>query len=307
VSVFRFIEAQKATFPISLCCRMLGVSRSGFHAWRRRPPSERSLHDAWLVVQIRAIHERSRCTYGSPRVHAELGRQGVLVGRKRVERLMRAADLSGSHKRRKGRTTIRVQGVRVASDLVDRNFTAEAPNRLWMSDIKEIPTWEGTLYLASVIDCFSRRVVGWSMREDMQAELVVEALEMAVSRRQPAGELVHHSDQGSQYVSLAFGQRCRQAGIAQSMGSKGDCYDNAVCESFHASLEKDLLRRRSFRTRQEARTAVFDYIEAFYNRARLHSTLGYRSPEEYEQDYYERGDCEREEETIFIEEERKAA
>lgn len=307
MSVFRFIEAQKATFPISLCCRMLGVSRSGFHAWRRRPPSQRSLHDAWLVEQIRQIHERSRETYGSPRVHAELGRQGVRVGRKRVERLMRAADLSGSHKRRKGRTTIRVQGVRVASDLVERDFNPDQPNRLWCADLKEIPTWEGKLYLASVIDCFSRRVVGWSMRPDMQAELVVDALEMAVARRRPQPGLVHHSDQGSQYIALVFGQRLREAGIAQSMGSKGDCFDNAAIESYHATLEKDLLRRRSFRTRQAAQTAVFDYVEAFYNRERLHSTLGYRSPAEYEQDYYERGDWAREDETIFIAEERKAA
>jgi putative transposase len=313
VKCFRFIRAEKANHPVSLLCRLLGVSRSGFHAWERRAPSRRSLEDAWLVEQIRAVHARSRETYGSPRVHAELRRQGVRVGRKRAERLMRVAGLSGSHRRRKGKTTIRVQGVRVADDLVDRNFVAEAPNQLWMSDIKEIPTWEGKLYLASVIDCFSRRVVGWSMRDDMRAELVVEALEMAVSRRQPSAGLIAHSDQGSQYVSLAFGQRCRQSGIAQSMGSKGDCYDNAVCESFHASLEKDLLRRRSLRTRREARTAVFDYIEVFFNRERLHSTLGYRSPAEYERHHHDRKEagcaraCAREDRIIFIEEQRKAA
>ena len=306
MTVFRFIEAERAVFPISLCCRMLGVSRSGFHAWRRRAPSQRSLADAWLVERIREIHERSRCTYGTPRVHAELRRQGVRVGRKRVERLMRAADISALVKRRRRGTTIRVQGVQVADDLVDRDFSPAAPNQVWCADIKQIPTWEGVLYLGSVLDCFSRRLVGWSMRTDMKAELVVDALEMAVARRRPEPGLVHHSDQGSQYVSLLFGQRCRQAGISQSMGSKGDCYDNAVKESFFASLEKDLLRRRAFRTRQEARTEVFDYIEVFYNRERLHSTLGYRSPEEYEQDQ-ERRDCQREEETIFIEEERKAA
>jgi putative transposase len=288
VTVYRFIEAERATFPISLSARLLDVSRSGFHAWRRRPPCKRALTDAWLGERIKTIHERSRRTYGSPRVHAELRRQGVHVGRKRVERLMAAAGLSGLHKPRKGRTTIRVQGVRVASDLVERDFNPQRPDRLWASDIKEIRTWEGTLYLASVLDCFSRRVVGWSMRSDMKAELVVEALEMALSRRRPERELVHHSDQGSQYVSLRFGQRCRQAGIAQSMGSKGDCYDNAVCEAFHASLEKDLLRRRSFPSRRQARTAVFDYIEAFYNRERLHSTLGYRSPDEFELDHERR-------------------
>jgi putative transposase len=306
VKCFRFIAAEKATFPISLLSRVLGVSRSGFHAWERRPPSGRVLADAWLSERIRQIHEQSRRTYGSPRVHAELRRRGIRVGRKRVERLMQAAGVSAVVERRRHGTTIRVQGVRVADDLVERDFRPPAPNRLWCADLKQIPTWEGLLYLGSVLDCFSRKVVGWSMREDMRAELVVDALEMAVARRRPAPGLVHHSDQGSQYVSLVFGQRCREAGIAQSMGSRGDCYDNAVKESFFASLEKDLLRRRSFRTRQEARSEVFDYIEVFYNRERLHSTLGYRSPEEYERDH-ERSDCLREDETNFIEEQAKVA
>src|SRR6266571_2827661 len=174
-------------------------------------------------------------------------------------------------------------GLKSRSTRSSATLTPGTPNRLWASDIKYVSTWEGTLYLASVIDCFSRKVVGWSMRSDMQAELVVDALEMAIERRQPAGELVHHSDQGSQYVALIFGQKLRKAGIAQSMGSKGDCYDNAVCESFHATLEKELLRNRSFKTRQEARTAIFDWIEAWYNPARRHSRLGYRSPDQYEQ------------------------
>lgn len=305
MSVFRFIEAERASFPISLSCRMLGVSRSGFHAWRRRAPSQRSLEDAWLLERIRQIHERSRRTYGSPRVHAELRRQGVHVGRKRVERLMRQAGISGLLKRRKQAATIPVQGLHVVDDLVARDFGPDAPDRLWCADLKQIPTSEGVLYLGSVLDCFSRRVVGWSMRRDMKAELVVDALEMAVARRQPRPGLIHHSDRGSQYVSLVFGRRCRQAGIARSMGSKGDAYDNAVKESFFASLEKDLLRRRSFRTRRQARSEVFDYIEVFYNRERLHSTLGYRSPEEYEQ-AHERNDRQRQEETI-IEEQREAA
>jgi putative transposase len=285
VSCFRFIEAQKAEFPISLSARMLRVSVSGFHAWRRRAPSDRALNDAWLTEKITEIHAASRGTYGSPRVHAELRRQEIHVGRKRVERLMRAAALSGYHKRRKGKTTVRVQGVRVASDLVERDFNPKEPNRLWCADIKEIATWEGKLYLASVLDCFSRRVVGWAMRETMEAELVVDALEMAVARRQPEPGLVHHSDQGAQYVALILGQRLRETGIAQSMGSKGDCFDNAAIESYHATIEKDLLRRVSFRARREARTALFDYIESFYNRRRLHSTLGYRSPEEFERDH----------------------
>jgi len=290
VKCFRFIAAEKANYPISLMCGLLGVSRSGFHAWERRPPSARALVDAMVSEQIKTIHRRSRESYGVRRVHLDLREQGVLVGRKRVERLMRNAGLCGYVKRRKGKTTIRVQGVRAASDLVGRDFNPAASNRLWCADIKEIPTWEGKLYLASVLDCYSRRVVGWSMRVDMPAELVVDALEMAVARRRPRSGLVHHSDQGSQYVALAFGQRLRKAGIAQSMGSKGDCFDNAAIESYHATIEKELLRGRSFRTRQEARSAVFDWIECWYNGQRRHSRLGYRSPEQFERDYHERSD-----------------
>jgi putative transposase len=282
VSCFRFIAAEKADYPISLLCRVLGVSRSGFHAWQRRPPSDRDLTDAWLVERIREIHRESRQTYGARRIHRALRHRGVCVSRKRVERLMRLAGLSGLVPKRYRRTTIRVPGVRVADDLVDRQFVAAGPNQLWCADIKYVRTWQGWLYLAAVMDCYSRRIVGWSMRPDLEAELVVDALEMAIARRRPRPGLVHHSDQGSQYVSLRFGERCREIGIHRSMGSKGDCFDNAVAESFFATLEKDLLRRRSFATRQEARTAVFDYIEAFYNPVRLHSTLGYLSPIDYE-------------------------
>jgi putative transposase len=282
VRCFRFIAAEKANYPISLLCRVLGVSRSGFHAWERRPPSDRDLADAWLIERIREVHHESRETYGARRVHRVLRHRGIRVGRKRVERLMRLAGLSGLVPKRYRRTTIRVPGVRVADDLVDRDFTASAPNQLWCADIKYVRTWQGWLYLAAVTDCYSRRVVGWSMRPDLEAELVVDALEMAIDRRRPQPGLVHHSDQGSQYVSLRFGERCREIGIHQSMGSKGDCFDNAVAESFFATLEKDLLRRGSFATRQDARTAVFDYIETFYNPIRLHSALDYLSPVEYE-------------------------
>ncbi len=282
MSCFRFIAAEKANNPISLLCRMLGVSRSGFHAWERRPPSDRELADAWLIEWIGEIHRASRQTYGARRVHAALAHRGVRVGRKRVERLMRLRGLSGLVPKRYRRTTIRVPGVRVADDLVDRGFAPAAANELWCADIKYVRTWQGWLYLAAVMDCYSRRIVGWSMRPDLEAELVVDALEMAIARRRPKPGLVHHSDQGSQYVSLRFGERCREIGIHRSMGSRGDCFDNAVAESFFATLEKDLLRRRSFATRQDARTAVFDYIEAFYNPIRLHSTLGYMSPVEYE-------------------------
>ena len=198
MSCFRFIAAEKTNHPISLMCRVLGVSRSGFHAWEQRAPSERALVDAQLSDRIREIYARSRDSYGARRIYLDLRDEDVRVGRKRVERLMRTAGLSGYVKRRKFRTTFGVPGVRVANDLVDRDFNPPARDRLWASDIKYVSTWEGTLYLASVIDCFSRKVVGWSMRADMQAELVVDALEMAIERRQPAGELVHHSDQGSQ-------------------------------------------------------------------------------------------------------------
>jgi putative transposase len=282
VSVFRFIATRKAEHSVKTLCRVLGVSRSGFHAWERRAPSDRELVDAWLGERIREVHDQSRQTYGARRVHAALRHRGIRVGRKRVERLMRTLRLSGLVPKRYRRTTIRVPGVRVAADLVERDFQPAGPNRLWVADVKYVRSWQGWLYLAAIVDCYSRRVVGWSMRADLEAELVVDALEMAVARRRPRAGLVHHSDQGSQYVSLIFGERCRDAGVQLSTGSKGDAYDNAVAESFFASLEKDLLRRRSFPTRDEARTAVFDYIETFYNPIRLHSTLGYLSPVDYE-------------------------
>jgi putative transposase len=281
VSLFRFIAAEQANHSISLMCRLLGVSRSGFHAWKRRPPSNRALADAWLGDRIGTIHRESRDTDGARRVHAALRQQGVRVGRKRVERLMGAQRLSGAVPRKRARTTIRVPGVRPAADLVGRDFVPSAPNELWVADIKYIPTAAGWLYLAAVVDCFSRRVVGWSMRDDLRSQLVVDALEMAVARRRPGPGLVHHSDQGSQYVSLLFGERCREADVEISMGSTS-AHDNAVAESFFASLTKDLLRRHSLRSRAEARAAVLDYIETFYNPIRLHSTLDYLSPVDYE-------------------------
>ena len=281
MSLYRFVAAEKANHSISLMCRLLGVSRSGFHAWQRRPPSDRALADAWLIERIAMIHRDSRGTYGARRVHAALRQQGIRIGRKRVERLMRAQRLTGAVPRKRARTTVRVPGVRPAADLVGGDFVPSAPNQLWVADIKYIPTAAGWLYLATVIDCFSRRVVGWSMRDDLRAELVVDALEMAVARRRPRPGLIHHSDQGKQYVSVLFGERCREADIEVSIGCTS-AYDNAVAESFFASLTKDLLRRRHFRSRAEARTAVFDYVESFYNPLRLHSTLDYLSPIDYE-------------------------
>ncbi len=283
MSRFRFIEAEKATHPISLMCRMLGVSRSGFYAWRNRAPSQRQLADAWLLERIRQIHQDNRGVYGAPRVHAELRMsQQVCVSRKRVERLMRAAGLSGLVPKRRGRTTIRVPGVRVADDLVQRQFRPAAPNVLWVADITYLRTWEGWLYLAAVQDAFSRRIVGWSMADHMRSDLVVDALNMAVSRRQPEAGLIHHSDQGSQFVSLAFGQAAGKAGVARSMGSRGDCFDNAVAESFFATLKKELIHRRSWPDREQLRREVFDYIEIFYNATRRHSTLNMLSPATYE-------------------------
>jgi len=264
-------------------CRVLEVSRSSFHAWARREPSARAVADRALSGRIAEIHVESGKTYGSPRVHAELRLEdGVRVGRKRVERLMRQAGLSGMIRRRRGRTTVSVPGIRTAPDLVERDFDPAAVNRLWAADITYIRTWEGWLYLASVMDCYSRRIVGWALADHLRAELVVDALEMAVARRRPDAGLVHHSDKGSQYASLIFTRRCRSVGIDVSMGSRGDCFDNAVLESFHASLKKDLIHRRSWPTKAEARTAVFEYIETFYNRRRRHSRLGMLSPLEFE-------------------------
>jgi putative transposase len=283
VSVYRFISAEKARTPVSLACRWLGVSRSGYYEWAGRVPCERALADAWLTERIRRIHEAHRGVYGAPRIHAELRLgDGVRVSRKRVERLMREAGISALVRRKRGRTTLRVPGVRVADDLVNRRFRPNRSNVLWVADMTYLRTWEGWLYLAAVQDAYSRRIVGWSMADHMRAELVVDALQMAIGRRRPAPGVIHHSDQGSQYVSLAFGQAVRDAGIARSMGSKGDCFDNAVAESFFATLKRELVNRRSWPTRRELTTEAFEYIEAFYNRVRRHSTLGMLSPLDFE-------------------------
>jgi putative transposase len=285
--VFSFVAAEKANYPIALMCRTLEVNRTAFHNWERRPPSQRALTDAWLSGKIKEIHTANRGVYGAPRIHAELRMaHGIRVSRKRVERLMREAGISGLVTKKRRRTTIRVPGVRVADDLVRRHFTPPAPNLLWLADITYLRSWEGWLHLAAVQDAFSRAIVGWSMAEHMRTELVVDALQMALSRRRPVAGLVHHSDQGSQYVSLGFGQAARDAGIAISMGSRGDAYDNAVAESFFATLKKELINRRSWPTRRELGSAVFEYIEAFYNRGRRHSTLGYHSPHSYESLHY---------------------
>jgi putative transposase len=279
---FRLIDAKRSQHSVSLLCSVLGVSRAGYYAWKDRPASARERRDAALVELMGRLHAESKGTYGWPRIHAELRHRGVYVSRKRVARLMRWAGLSGMVRRRKGRTTIRVPGIATAPDLVRRDFAPTAPNRLWVADLTEVSTWEGKLYLAVVLDCYSRRCVGWAMAEHMRAELVIEALEMAIWQRRPEAGLVHHSDRGGQYVSLIFGQRCRDAGIDLSMGAKGSALDNAVAEAFFATLKKELTRRRAWPTRRELQSAVFAWIEGWYNRRRLHSTLGYLSPTDYE-------------------------
>jgi len=276
------MSEHQAVYRIATMCRMLEVSTSGYYAWQERSPSAREISDAALLERIRAIHEKSRGTYGMPRVHAELKAEGTHVGRKRVGRLMRTAGLQGASRRKGCWTTRRDRDARPAPDLVQREFAAEGPDRLWVADVTYIPTWAGFLFLAVVLDAFSRRIVGWAMANHLRTELVLEALNMAVGRRQPTTDVIHHSDQGCQYTSIAFGSRCREAGVRPSMGSVGDCFDNAMCESFFATLECELLDRHRFATQAEARIAVFDFIEGWYNTQRRHSALDYESPISYE-------------------------
>jgi putative transposase len=283
---FRLVEAERAQHPVSLLCKLLGVTSAGYYAWRRRGPSVRLLGDAELKRMIVSIYDGSLQTYGAPRVHAELADEhGVRVGRKRVARLMRELGIAGVSRRSKSRfkTTIPAKDAPAAPDLVRREFRAPGRDRLWVADIKYVPTWQGYLFLACVIDAWSRKVVGWSMRDDLRSELVVDALGMALIRRQPKRGLVHHSDRGSQYTSLAFGKTMQAAGVLPSMGRRGDAFDNALAESFFATLETELLDRQTFKTRDEARLALFHWIEGFYNSRRRHSTLGQRSPDRFEE------------------------
>ena len=283
MSIFRFIEAQKARHSVPRLCRMLGVSRSGYYAWRRRPPSDRSRFDAVLTQKIETIHRNSRATYGAPRIHAELRALSIRCAQKRVARLMRRAGLRGCLRGRRMRTTHRKVTQQVAPDLVGRDFASEAPDKLWVADITYVRTREGFLYLAFVLDTYSRRVVGWSMATHLRTELVIDALQMAIARRKPAPGLVHHSDRGVQYTSLSFGKRLEDEVVLPSMGRVGSAYDNALAESFIATLKCELLYRSSWPTRQTVRTAIFEYIEGFYNTRRRHSALGHLSPTEHEE------------------------
>jgi len=286
VSRYRLIEAEKTSFPVQFMCRMLGVSRSGYYGWRDKPPSARSLQDAALTEKIREIHERSRQTYGSPRVHAELKALGTRCSRKRVERLMREAGVRGCMRGRRGGTTRRGKRAPV-EDLVKRNFAATEADRVWVADITYVATREGFLYLAFILDVHSRRIVGWAMENHLRTELVVDALQMAVWRRKPSPGLVHHSDQGVQYTSLSFSERLKEVGITPSMGRTGSALDNAMAESFVSTLKVELVSRMEFPSRQAAKTAVFEYLETFYNTRRLHSSLGYKSPADFEEDRIE--------------------
>jgi putative transposase len=268
-------------FSIRAMCRVLEVSTSGYYAWRRRMISVRKREDEKLQQRIRAIHERSRGTYGAPRIHAELQEQGTRVSKKRVARLMNEGGLAGVSRRKSTVTTRRDRSARPAPDLVDRKFVAEGPNQLWVADITYVPTWVGFLYLAVVLDVWSRKIVGWAIASHLRASLVTAALDMAILHRSPAG-VIHHSDQGCQYTSIEFGKRCREEGVRPSMGTVGDCYDNAMCESFFATLECELIDRSAFRDHDQARAALVDFIEGFYNTHRRHSALGYLSPVQFE-------------------------
>ena len=256
------MKANQADHTVSMMCRVLGISRSGYYAWRDREPSTRAKKDEQLKTKIRRFHVESRGTYGVPRIHADLVEDDEHIGRNRVARLMKAEGLRGVCRRKQVWTTVR-DGRRPAPDLVDRDFSATGPNQLWVADITYVPTWAGFLYLAVVLDVFSRRIVGWCMRPHLKTELILEALNMAVDQRRPA-RVIHHSDQGCQYTSLAFGSRCEQLGVRPSMGSVGDCFDNAMCESFFATLECELLDRTTFHTHAEARSSIFEFIEAWY-------------------------------------------
>lgn len=287
MSRFRFIAREKANHPVSVMCRVLEVSRSGFYAWAVREPSPRRRADWRLLGQIQEAFRASRNTYGAPRIHAVLSRGDVHVSRKRIARLMATAGIEGVSRRRRRRSlTIPNPKAPPAPDRVGRRFRADGPNELWLADITYVATHEGWLYLAIVADMWSRMIVGWSMREDLRAEIVVDALQMARTRRRPQAGGIVHTDRGSQYGSVVYGQTLTASGLLASMGARGCAYDNAPCESVISTIKVELERicgTRPFASRHQARLAVFDYIEAFFNRIRIHSALGNLSPAEFEQ------------------------
>ena len=276
------MKAHQATYPVRVMSRLLGVSASGFYAWKDRPLSRRAIQDIGLTAKIHAIHRRSGDAYGAPSIHAELADDhGIRVGKKRAARLMRAAGIKGLAPVKFVTTTAADPEADRALDKVDRQFTADGPDQLWVADITYVPTWSGFLYLAIVLDVWSRRIVGWAMANHLRTKLVLDALDMALAQRRPES-VVHHSDRGCQYTSYAFGKRCREAKVVPSMGSVGDAYDNAMAESFFATLEREVINRRTFKSQAEARMAIFTWLEGWYNPHRRHSSLGYLSPMNYE-------------------------
>jgi len=284
---FAFISAEKASTPVSVLCRLLGVSRSGFYAWEERGPSASSVADEQLAVRIAAIHKASGGRYGSPKVHAELEAEGFAVSRKRVARIMSELGLASLRKRRFKATTDSKHKLPVAENVLDRKFEVDAPDVAWVTDITYVWTSEGWLYVAAILDLFSRRVVGLAMSERIDRALVLDALRNAVGRRVPNQGLIHHSDRGSQYASADYQNALKDRGVVCSMSRKGNCWDNAVAESFFATLKTELIYPRRFATRREAKDAIFDYVEVFYNRRRRHSTLGYLSPVDFELKFVE--------------------
>ena len=280
---FAFIATEKAWYPVALMCRVLQVSRSGYYAWCKRPAAERVGKDQRLTLEVAAIHAESRGRYGSPRVHAELRERGQRIARKRVARLMRAAGLRARARRRFRCTTDSQHAMAIKGNLLARRFAVSAPNRGWVSDITYIWTLEGWLYLAIVMDLFSRRVVGWALSKRLERGLALDALGMALKGRPRSRAMLHHSDRGSQYASHEYQQLLAAHGILSSMSRKGNCWDNAVAESFFATLKLELVYETQWRTREEARRALFEYIELFYNRQRRHSALGYLCPSQFEQ------------------------
>ena len=277
------IDRRRGRYPVRMMCRLLQVSPSGYYAWRARPESARARRDRELMSKIRRIHEASKGVYGSPRIYAELVAEGIRVGRHKVARLMRLERLRGCPKRRFRVTTQREPAHRVARNLLQQDFTAEAPNQRWAADITYISTAQGWLYLAVVMDLYSRRIVGWSMSRWMSRHLVVDALRMALAARRPEGPLIHHSDRGGQYTSDDFRDELAKHGIACSMSGSANCYDNAVVESFFGLLKRERVSRVRYRTRDEARADLFEYIEVFYNRKRRHGYLGNVSPADFEE------------------------
>ena len=289
MSRYRFVEAESSRYPVAQVCRIAQVSRAAYYDWQERPISERQQVDAALTAKIRAIHAASGGQYGVPRVRAELRAHGQDVGRKRVGRLMRVAGLRGRRPPRWVRTTTPAPTPPAIPDRVHGAFTAPAPDLLWVGDITYVRTWEGWLYVATVIDVFSRRVLGWAVAEHMPASLVCDALQMAVATRGgTVAGVIFHSDRGSQYTSAEFGKRCGLHGVQPSMGKTGVCWDNALAESFFATYKLELIERRSWATRAQARTATVHWIEAVYNRQRRHSSIDMMSPIDYENQFWKR-------------------